>query len=177
MIRIPVVAVVGYGPTDLAAFDAALVGAGVADRNLIVLSSVLPPASYVRRVDRIGNCPGGWGDRLYVVMAQARTSEPDTQVWAGIGWVQDHTGRGLLVEHHADSGDALHKTIDTSLNALLNSRGNPSMPRRGSHVIGGRSDGTESVCALVVAVFESAPWESQSGGHTGAGTSWDGVAT
>ena len=34
---IPVAGAVGCGPTDLAAFDAALVAAGVADRNLIYL--------------------------------------------------------------------------------------------------------------------------------------------
>ena len=34
----------GEGPTPLAAFDAALVDAGVADHNLICLSSVIPPA-------------------------------------------------------------------------------------------------------------------------------------
>ena len=35
---------IGRGSTELAAFDAALVGAGVANFNLIRLSSVIPPA-------------------------------------------------------------------------------------------------------------------------------------
>lgn len=38
---------VGNGPTELAAFDQALVNAGVANYNLIYLSSVLPPGSEV----------------------------------------------------------------------------------------------------------------------------------
>ena len=67
-----VTSAVGRGPTQLSAFDAALVSAGVADRNLIYLSSVLPPASDVRQVARIDCTPGAWGDRLYCVMAQAR---------------------------------------------------------------------------------------------------------
>jgi len=57
---IPVAGAVGRGPTELAAFDAALVMAGVADRNLSYLSSAMPPASSVRPVDRIGRTPGGW---------------------------------------------------------------------------------------------------------------------
>ena len=36
---------VGSGPTELAAFDAALAAAGVANYNLLYLSSVIPPAS------------------------------------------------------------------------------------------------------------------------------------
>ncbi len=158
MKTIPVVAAVGYGPTELAAFDAALVGAGVADRNLIALSSVLPPGSRVWQPDRIKNCPGGWGDRLYCVMAHACAVDPGAQVWAGIGWVQDETGRGLLVEHHAGSEPALREMIDMSLDALVRNRPGLSMPCRGKSFIGGHCDGTEAVCALVVAVFEAAPW-------------------
>ena len=37
----------GTGPTALAAFDAALRGAGTANFNLVRLSSVIPPASTV----------------------------------------------------------------------------------------------------------------------------------
>ena len=35
----------GEGPTSLAAFDAALLDAGVANYNLICLSSIIPPGS------------------------------------------------------------------------------------------------------------------------------------
>jgi len=38
---------IGSGPTELSAFDQALVRAGVANYNLIYLSSVLPPDSDV----------------------------------------------------------------------------------------------------------------------------------
>jgi arginine decarboxylase len=37
------------GPTALAAFDAALLGAGVANYNLIPLSSVIPPMTVLKR--------------------------------------------------------------------------------------------------------------------------------
>ena len=92
---------IGRGSTELGAFDAALFRAGVANLNLVRLSSVIPPHSDVVVA---GNAPvpvvGTRGDRLYVVFAEQRTSTPGTPVWAGVGWVQDATdGRGLFVEH------------------------------------------------------------------------------
>jgi arginine decarboxylase len=155
--RIPVVTATGRGATELAAFDAALVSAGVADRNLLCLSSVLPPGSVVDRPDRIRNVPGDWGDRLYVVLAEARTSVPGREVWAGIGWVQDATGRGLLVEHHAGSEQALKDLIDMSLTGLLHNRAGMYLPDRGSSVVGVRCE-RQPVCALTVAVFKAEPW-------------------
>ena len=95
---------IGRGSTELGAFDAALFGAGVANLNLVRLSSVIPPGSDIIQVER---CPfeqnGRWGDRLYAVYAEQRTTTPGEQVWAGVGWCQDReTGQGLFVEHHGD---------------------------------------------------------------------------
>jgi arginine decarboxylase len=42
MLEIQVTTGTGEGPTPLAAFDAALLDAGVANYNLILLSSVIP---------------------------------------------------------------------------------------------------------------------------------------
>ncbi|GAA0915339.1 pyruvoyl-dependent arginine decarboxylase [Virgisporangium aurantiacum] len=151
---------VGRGPTRLAAFDAALVAAGVADRNLIYLSSVLPPASSVRQVDRIAHPPGDWGDRLYCVMAQAQAAVPGTQAWAGVGWVQDACGRGLLVEHHGGDEESLRGLVRASLDGLCRNRG-VSFPSGGIEVAGAQC-ADEPVCALVVAVFEAAAWMSAS---------------
>jgi arginine decarboxylase len=156
---IPVVAAVGRGPTELAAFDAALVAAGIADRNLIYRSSVLPPGSRPHRVPRLTGTPGGWGDRLYCVMAQQRTSTPGAQAWAGVGWVRDTTGRGLLVEHEAEDEATLRATVAASLEALVANRGGVDLPQSDLVVSGAVCDGTP-VCALVVAVFEAASWQS-----------------
>src|SRR5580704_19364546 len=94
----------GIGPTELAAFDQALVHAGVANYNLIYLSSVLPPDSQVSFEPKPHKLEGEWGDRLYVVMAQKRTSQRNQEAWAGIGWIQDRkTRHGLLVEHEGHS--------------------------------------------------------------------------
>ena len=64
----------GTGRTLLSAFDNALQGAGVADFNLVTLSSVIPPASRIRNVE--GVLAGGHGDLLFCVRAQAFAERP-----------------------------------------------------------------------------------------------------
>jgi arginine decarboxylase len=150
---------VGIGPTELSAFDQALVHAGVANFNLIYLSSVLPPDSNVIVAKEPAKPVGKWGDRLYVVMAQKRTSQRNQEAWAGIGWMQDpETNQGLLVEHEGHSEDEVRADIQHSLVALGRNRnmqfGVPHM-----HVVGTKCIDLPT-CALVVAVFESATWQT-----------------
>jgi arginine decarboxylase len=153
---------VGTGPTELAAFDQALVNASVANFNLIYLSSVLPPDSKVVVIDD-ENPPapkGAWGDRLYVVMAQKRTSLRNREAWAGIGWMQDEkTGAGLLVEHDGNSEAEVRADIEASLQALANNRNAKFGPIK--MVVCGTKCSNLPVCALAVAVFESSNWRDQ----------------
>lgn len=150
---------VGYGPTEISAFDQALVSSGVANFNLIYLSSVLPPQSKIAVIAEPKPISGEWGDRLYVVMAQQRTSQRDQEVWAGIGWIQDpETKKGLLVEHEGFSEHQVRADIEHSLAALAENRHMQFGPSQ-MHVIGGRCD-DRPACALVVAVFESAAWQA-----------------
>lgn len=149
----------GVGPTELSAFDHGLVNAGVANFNLIYLSSVLPPNSDVKVREEKLKPVGSWGDRLYVVMAQERTSQRNQEVWAGIGWMQDpKTKRGLLVEHQGHNEDEVRADIKSSLEALAQNRGMKFGPMH-MHVAGKKCISLP-VCALVVAVFESAAWET-----------------
>ncbi len=163
---IPVARAIGHGPTELAAFDAALVAAGVADRNLIPLSSVLPPDSEVLPVERIERAPGEWGDRLYCVLAEARASRPGDEAWAAIGWVHDEAGRGLLVEHTAADEASVRLLVGASLHALCVNRGT-SFAFRGIEVAGARCQGAP-VCALVIAVFAAGGWR-RAGAHLPVG--------
>jgi arginine decarboxylase len=153
---LPVRGAVATGPTELAAFDAALLATGVANFNLIRLSSVIAPSCAVDPGDGGVLVAGGWGDRLHVVYAEQRTSTPGEQAWAGIGWVQDETGRGLFVEHEGGSEDAVRRDLELSLAALVRGRGSDFGPPS-THVVGSTCDGTP-MCAFVVAVYESAPW-------------------
>jgi arginine decarboxylase len=152
---------VGAAATELAAFDAALREAGVANFNLIHLSSVIPPDSAVVVAAGEPAVPEGkWGDRLYVVMAECRVHARDEEAWAGVGWVQDHsTGRGLFVEHFGNSQHRVDADIEASLTALAAGRPEVSFGSVRSVVRGTVCHG-EPVCALVTAVFGSSRWPS-----------------
>lgn len=152
---------IGTGPTKLAAFDSALNHAGVANYNIIRLSSVIPPNTDIQVQEKpLTNLPGGWGDRLYVVMAEMRVGTPNTEAWAGIGWVQEReTGKGLFVEHEGNSEKTVREDITQSLNALMATRnvdfGEIKME------VAGRMCRHEPVCAMVVAVYQSSDWDNQ----------------
>ncbi len=151
---------IGTGPTKLSAFDSALNHAGVANFNLLRLSSVIPPKSEIKIHTGIPKelLSGKWGDRLYVVMAEMRVDTPNTEAWAGIGWVQDvDTGRGLFVEHEGSSEKTVRRDIQQSLEALMATR-NINFGQIHMHVTG-RTCEHEPVCALVVAVYESEIWD------------------
>lgn len=151
---------VGAGPTKLSAFDAALNHAGVANYNLIRLSSVIPPDSDIQIHEQpLTGLPGTWGDRLYVVMAEQRVDTPNAEAWAGIGWVQEkETGRGLFVEHEGRSERAVRQDIKQSLEALMATR-NVDFGEIKMHVVG-TTCRHSPVCAMVVAVFQASGWDN-----------------
>ncbi|MDQ3679055.1 MAG: pyruvoyl-dependent arginine decarboxylase [Actinomycetota bacterium] len=149
---------VGAGPTKLAAFDAALRGADVANFNLIVLSSVIPPGADVVPVDQgAARSRGQWGDRLYVVMAEMRVDEPGEQAWAGIGWVQEPcSGKGLFVEHEGQSEARVRHDLEASLASLAGGRSEVFGPP--GYAVEGTVCRNEPACAVAVAVYGAAPW-------------------
>jgi arginine decarboxylase len=76
---------VGTGPTELAAFDDALLRVGAGNYNLVRLSSVIPPAA--RIVDagcRSLGVTGEWGDRLYTVYAARCASGAGEPWWQAV---------------------------------------------------------------------------------------------
>ncbi|NDC22448.1 pyruvoyl-dependent arginine decarboxylase [bacterium] len=149
---------VGIGPTQLAAFDKALNEAGVANFNLIYLSSVVPPSSKIITTKK-PSFEGEWGDKLYVVSAQQRTSKRHEEAWAGIGWVQDpKTGKGLFVEHEGHTKAEVVGNINASLSALAKHR-KTKFGSINMKVVGTKCQ-DQPVCALVIAVFESEPWKN-----------------
>ena len=77
----------GTGRTLLSAFDNALQGAGVADFNLVTLSSVIPTGQPDPQ-RRTASLPGGHGDLLFCVRAQAFAERPGDEAWAGLGLVR-----------------------------------------------------------------------------------------
>ncbi|MDH4051144.1 MAG: pyruvoyl-dependent arginine decarboxylase [Rubrivivax sp.] len=146
----------GRGPTLLAAFDAALLDAGVANYNLICLSSVIPPGSVIER--RRWHTPAhAWGQRLYCVLSQAREDRPGHAVHAGIGWVHEaESGRGLFVELHDDDLGRLEHDLQATLETMQRNRAE-ALGAVQTEIASAHCDG-DPVCALVIAVYASEPW-------------------
>src|SRR3989304_6209352 len=91
----------GEGATKLAAFDAALWDAGIANYNLIKLSSVIPDdAEIVHRKLDWNNQQHGY--KLYCVMAQSATDVIGRKGSAGLGGAQVENGRGGFFGHHGE---------------------------------------------------------------------------
>jgi len=158
-LRIPILASTGAGPTALAAFDAALLSGGIANYNLVRLSSVIPPATVIDASAVASSIkPGGWGDRLYCVFARQDATTRGDEAWAGISWVQDpETGAGLFVEHEGSSEAHVRRDLAASIDALCRNRGISGLVAQ-SRVIGTICE-TEPVCALVMAPYQTAGWD------------------
>ncbi len=146
----------GSGRTLLAAFDDALLAAGVANFNLITLSSVIPPGSSIREgvTERLA---GGHGDRLYCVMSVGYADHPGELVSAGLGWaIEATTGGGLFVEHAGGSEQSVTEQIQLSLEDMSRNRGGGYDDIRqaviGAHCV------DKPVCALAIAAFQVVSW-------------------
>lgn len=154
--RIYIRAGIGEGPTSLAAFDSALVAAGVANYNLLCLSSVIPPNARIVRARRT-TPPDEYGCRLYVVLSQMRQNHHGRHAHAGLGWIQQEaTGHGLFVELH-DSDRArlehgLHVTLDAMRAVRALTYGSVQTEIASVQCL------HRPVCALVVAVYSCEPW-------------------
>lgn len=152
----------GSGGTTLSAFDAALADAGIANLNLLCLSSVIPPRTRVRcgsRTDALAAFPEvAWGDRLYCVLAESRADRPGQEAWAGIGWWQDDDGRGVFVEHHGHDEAEVTSDLECSLRECVARRGRCLERGRWHTAVNGTRCLDRPVCALVVATYETQGW-------------------
>ena len=155
---------IGTGPTKLAAFDSALHKMGIENFNLIVLSSVIPPGSEILVIkDKPKKVAGKWGDRLYLVMAEARVDTPNQEAWAGIGWVQNKkTGKGLFVEHEGSSKDSVRQDITASLSALVKTRRSTEFGKI-NMVVNGAICKYKPICVAVTATYMTTPWIESNG--------------
>lgn len=150
---------VGHGRTRLAAFDAALGSAGVADFNLVRLSSVIPAESTVVHVDGSEQLQGGHGDLLYCVYADAYASSTAEWASAGLAWsARPGDGDpGLFVEHTGTSEEAVGRDLGLSIADLSRSRGG-AFDERGRLLQSVQHRGAYG-CALVIASYATESWE------------------
>lgn len=105
----------GTGPTEQAAYDAALADAGVARYNLVTLSSVLPADATLEVRDRVPD-RGAVGDVLHVVQAKALARDGARAV-AGLAWARSPAGDGIFYEASSSGPDATPAAVATELEA------------------------------------------------------------
>lgn len=154
--RIHITTGTGEGPTPLAAFDAALINAGVANYNLLYLSSVIPQNGVIQRAKYVAPTDE-YGYRLYVVVARQDEYQQGKSAWAGLGWTQNEdSGCGLFVEIHGSNRVQVEGDIQATLAAMVASR-SLSYGAIESEIVGIECRG-KPVCALVVAVYLSEGW-------------------
>lgn len=103
---------VGKHQHNLESFEAALRNAGIAQCNLVKVSSIFPPGcKLIYRKHGLAKLVPG--QITYCVMAEARTNEPNRLVSAGIGLAVPAKGDqfGYISEHHGH-GMTERKTAD-----------------------------------------------------------------
>ncbi len=163
--RVVLCTTAGTGRTELSAFDAALVRAGIGDYNLVPLSSVIPRGAELVEREAYEAPAETFGQRLYVVRAEQRSSLSGEWVAAGIGWTQTDDNRGWFVEHEVVARDRaaaerdLNALIADSLSDLCEHRGLPAPKVRSISTIAQVVD--RPVCALAVAVCACEGWCDQ----------------
>ena len=148
----------GKGATPLSAFDAAIFDAGIGNHNLLHLSSVIP-VGFVPVIGKADfNYSGGFGDKMYVVMAEKRETRKGHQAWAGLGWVvtEDSPKRGLFIEHYGESEEEVISLINKSLASMTSYRNETFGPIQYKTM--GITCEDEPVCAVVAAVYETEGW-------------------
>ena len=144
----------GEGPTPRAAFDAALLDAGVSHCERLRESSLIPPHCKIvcakphsaAHADR---------QRRVVVMSQMQQSRPGAHAHAGVGWLQRGDG-GLFIDLHDDSRDRLLHDLHAAFGAIRNFRGAADGSVQ-TLLASRRCDGLP-VCAIVVAACAGESW-------------------
>lgn len=153
MTTVRVAAGTGTGPTELAAYDAALASIGLHDYNLRHVSSIIPPGASVEIVDRLPDL-GPAGGAVTVVEARAVAAGP-ARVAAALGWTHSPEGAGLFYEAAGEvDADTLRDRIDRGLAAAV------ALRERSFEVAGAQQVETASasaddgsVAAVVVGVY------------------------
>ncbi|MCD6495741.1 MAG: hypothetical protein J7K54_00545 [Candidatus Aenigmarchaeota archaeon] len=148
----------GEGKTRIAAFDRALWDAGIANYNLIKLSSVIPEGAgvVVKKVD-MNNKEHGY--KLYVVLSEQYETKKGEKAVAGLGWVSaNHTkGKGIFVEKGARTKEEVTDYIENTISSMTSYRPEEHGDMKIKTV---EKECTGAVaCSLVAAVYKSEGWE------------------
>ncbi|MFB6215712.1 MAG: pyruvoyl-dependent arginine decarboxylase [Candidatus Aenigmatarchaeota archaeon] len=146
----------GKADTEEGAFDKALYEAGLANYNLIEMSSIVPEGSQVK-LEQLDTDTERYGDKAYVVLSKCLTTEEGSEAWAGLGWhYHEKEQKGVFVEEEAGSESELstriRKTVETLHSERMKETGELNMKTAGIE-----SDG-RPVCAVVAALYRIESW-------------------
>lgn len=156
--------VIGTGNTKLSAFDNALYHAGIENRNLLYLSSVIPTGEKVKvlKDSEKVKLHGKWGDKLFVVMANAVAGAGEIASASITHAFDSKTKNGLFVEHEAVGTNSLKQVEQDNIQAIIDLFATRNLKIEGTDVqsITTGTVGAGFKCAMVVAVFEEQSWET-----------------
>ncbi|MEA2004344.1 MAG: pyruvoyl-dependent arginine decarboxylase [archaeon] len=145
----------GTGKTELSAFDKALHDAGIANYNIITLSSIIPPDTEV-----IPEMPDinkdEYGHKLYAILNRKTGTEKGDDACAGLGWMQDKTGKGLFVEHSSSSEEEVREIIAATFDSMRSYR--PELEGEIDYMTAKIRCEKDPVCAIVCAVYKTEKW-------------------
>lgn len=144
----------GTGPTELAAYDAALADANVHEYNLVHVSSVIPADA---TVEVVGTAPdlGPAGNQLTVVEASSTAPGPD-HIAAGLGWATGDDA-GIIYEADGEDETAVRETLKTGLDAGCAIRDRHFTDQRFQTMTTTVEPGTFAAVAVLAAYGDSSP--------------------
>lgn len=147
---------VGEGETKSIAFDHALFSAGIANYNLIRVSSIIPKNSNIE-VKKLNWNQKEIGNKLYVALAEKLESKKGKKACAGIGWVQRKDGSGIFVEIEGSSKREVANLIKRKFSLMQEYR-KERYDKINYKTVEAKCKG-KPVCVLVVAVYKSEGWQ------------------
>ena len=83
------------GPFELVAFDSALRKAGIAELNLVLVSSIWPIGCKIVKMPKLEP-----GTMAPIIMAKISSSTPGQKIAAALGIAMSETSHGMVSEYH-----------------------------------------------------------------------------
>lgn len=143
----------GYGSLDKTAYDDALWNAGIANFNIIPLSSVLPPSCSIVETKLDWNSYGR-GMQLKVVESAALEVRKGLEAVAALGWIDPEGDKaGMLLELKGGDYDFLRIQMYEGLMEMSRRRGLNGEPKMVIERAPVSNDKTYT-CALVAALYK-----------------------
>ncbi len=108
------------GPFELVAFDNALSKAGIAELNLVTVSSIWPIGCKIVKMPKLEP-----GTISRIIMAKVCSSTPGQKIAAAVGIAISETSHGIVSEYH-DIGVTQKMaalTVETMVNNMMERRG------------------------------------------------------